>query len=155
MRVVARKRSSTQRVPERPVLIAHVDTGKRHIGFKVHALSLDGAEMVGPLTFAIGQRIDVALASVGETVVISSDVMRVDSTDLLHDRVTVRFVALTSAARAVVARLMSQLGAAADHGDDEEERVTRRLPGPEHVDEIDIPTLRRCRRRSGERCHSR
>lgn len=145
---MVRNRASTQRISHRPVLTARVDADKRNEAFEIHALSLDGAEMTGPLVLAVGQRIRIALASAGESVEVLADVVRVNSTDLLHDGITVQFVAPSPAAGSVITRLMSERCAATQHvADDEEERVTRRLPKHDHEPATDAPTIRTTRKK--------
>lgn len=130
------------------MLTARVDTDKRNEAFEIHALSLEGAEMMGPLVLALGQRIRIALASAGESVEILADVVRVNSTDLLHDCIAVRFVAPSAAAGSVITRLMSERCTATyPVADEEEERVTHRLA--KHVREpaSDAPTIRTTRKK--------
>lgn len=121
-----------RRAPTR--IPATVSVGKRRVAFKIDDISTSGARLTGQLPLVVGQRIRIALSAdtlPAEPIV--AEVVRVHTADLVTDQVAVRFLVISPAVRAAIARLV------ADDGD--EERVTDQVPKlvPE---ELDAATLR-------------
>lgn len=98
--------------------------GGRRYPFKIENISTSGARLRGALTLTLSQRINLILELEGaENVDVVAEVVRVHTDDLVHDTAAVRFIELSPAAYAAIASHMKALGA-----DDEDERVTARIP---------------------------
>lgn len=98
--------------------------GGRRYPFKIENISTTGARLRGPLTLTLGQRIDLVLELEDRSPIdVVAEVVRVHTDDLVNDTAAVRFIDLAPAAYAAITLHMKGLGA-----DDEEERVTARIP---------------------------
>lgn len=98
--------------------------GGRRYAFKIENVSTTGARLRGPLTLTEGQRIDLVLELDDQSPIdVVAEVVRVHTDDLVNDTAAVRFIDLAPAAFTAITSHMNGLGA-----DDEEERVTARIP---------------------------
>jgi PilZ domain len=143
---MSRKGTPTAPIPEKRVagrvetrIPVTVIAGKRRIAFTIDELSITGARLTGQLPLEVGQRVRLVLdCAPGEEIV--AEVVRVHSADLVTDQAAVRFVELPPALQPTLAALAS--GSAVVMQDDEEDRVTGRMPRQDVTDEIDPATVR-------------
>ena len=97
---------------------------KPGVHFLIDSLSVGGAKLIGSLTVARGERINILFEVNGAPVDVTAEVIRVESFDLETDHVAVRFVGITDTARRLIRELVAQiLDLEEEHEDEAEERV--------------------------------
>ena len=107
--------------------------GGRRFAFEIQNISLTGARLHGPLTLTLGQRLNLVLELVAQSPLdVVAEVVRVHTDDLVTDTAAVRFIDPPPAVLAAIAAHMKGLGL-----DDEEERVTARIPVVTDADAAD------------------
>ncbi len=92
----------TTRAPARK---ATLTCGTRRASFEVGSLTSTGATLTGPLTFALGDRIDLTLEIAGEPVTLAGEIVRVTMADLMTDEVAVRFLEVGATTLERIARI--------------------------------------------------
>lgn len=76
--------------------------GQKKVPFTIDNLSGGGARLIGPLAVKKGQNIEIALELDTGTFTIRAEVVRVETPDLLTDQIAVRFIDLTTEAKAAI-----------------------------------------------------
>jgi hypothetical protein len=66
------------------------------------SLSLSGARLIGEITLAVGEQVDVLFEIDGHPVDVTGEVVRATKLDIATDEVAVRFLAVTDAARQLI-----------------------------------------------------
>ena len=84
------------------------------IAFVIECLSLGGARLTGPLTLDVGELVHIMFEIDDRPLHIAGEVVRVESLNIVTDRIAVRFVSLADDAResirALVLRTLEEEG---------------------------------------------
>lgn len=124
-------------------LAASVTAGRRTIALTVENLSVTGARLVGPMPMTVGQRLRITFALEGVSVDVLADVVRVQTPNLLTDRVAVHFVDMCARSRAAIAALVARaLGAGPAARDGDDDGGTGRVPWSASEVDLDAATAR-------------
>jgi hypothetical protein len=79
------------------------------VAMTIDSLSLGGARLSGPATFARDERVQVLFDIEGTPLDIAAEVVRVEHQDIVIDRIAVRFVSLTQPQRAAIRHLVQRV----------------------------------------------
>lgn len=83
------RRSSRRAAVEVPAI---VEAGKKRVAFTIENLSVGGARLTGSTPLTVGEQLVIAFSLAGTRLVVTGEVVRIHTEDLLTDQVAVRFV---------------------------------------------------------------
>jgi len=83
------RRSSSRAEVQLP---ASVEAGRRRVAFMIENLSVGGARLSGSLPLTLGEHIVISFVLDGVPLVVTAEVVRIHTEDLLTDQVAVEFV---------------------------------------------------------------
>lgn len=98
-----RRQDTRAQVATTAVVLARKNTG---VALTIDSISTGGARLVGPLTLAVGERVQMLFELHDTPIEVAGEVVRIETEDLLTDRIAVRFIDLKPYARLLIRELV-------------------------------------------------
>jgi c-di-GMP-binding flagellar brake protein YcgR len=78
------------------------------VTFSIENISVGGCSLVGAITLAIGERVQILFEVDDTPIDVSAEVVRADHLDILNDRISVMFIDVREATREMIQRLVAR-----------------------------------------------
>jgi hypothetical protein len=102
---VERRDSTRVEISRAAVVLARHNAG---VAMTIESISTGGARLVGGVTLAVGERIQILFEIDQRPVEVLGEVVRAETQDITTDRIAVRFVELTGETRELIRQLVLQ-----------------------------------------------